>query len=706
MFHEQALPDRVENGRPSGGSGEPAAVDIGLAELASESIIVCDPEGVVRYWNPAAEALYGWPALATIGRRMDELFAGHDLHAEHWRLLLQEGRWRGPVRRRTAAGPPVTVSIRQTVRYDAAGVPHDVVEYGRGCQLAVAHDGMPERAEPYRATAACWELDISEARASIEEIVALAEGDIIAHLKQNPDRLERLLSRSRIVNLNDKAVRLFGGNAGRETIIARPILDYWPDECRPVLGEVLLAVSTRSGWQIAQTRALNAGGFLQGASVAGWRSLDGTRADTIYLMVNGVASDDRSAWELHASEDRYRKLIHHMPTALWQIDARAAGEVFDRLRSEGVTDIAGFLEAHPELVELAKDVVRVTEVNREAVSLLRGRSAADLIRPVRYLFAATPKLANRVMAAHFEGRRNFVEQAKVFTLDGQARDVVFSVTYPAPPEQLDTTFITMLDVTERLHTEAQLQRLEADHAHAARISTLGELATSIAHEVRQPLAAIVTNAETSLRWLSRDDFDIAKIRQLTSRIVSSAHRANDIIQRIRSLAARQPPERVPLDLADVAEEALFFVRHDIEFKKITLSINAARGLPGVLGDRVQLQQVIVNLLVNSVQAIVQAGRPARRIWVSIDAAEGGMVSFSIRDSGPGIADADLDRIFESFFTTKEGGVGIGLAVCQSIVRAHGGSIGASNHAGGGAHFRFALPGLPSSTEGAAGSIAP
>jgi C4-dicarboxylate-specific signal transduction histidine kinase len=418
----------------------------------------------------------------------------------------------------------------------------------------------------------------------------------------------------------------------------------------------------------------------------------------MYLMVNGVVSDDRSAWELHASEDRYRKLIHHMPTALWQIDARAAGEVFDRLRSEGVTDIAGFLEAHPELIELLKDVVRVTEVNREAVSLLRGRNAADLIRPVRYLFAATPKLANRVMVAHFEGRRNFTEQSRVFTLDGQARDVMFSVTYPAAPEQLDTTFITMLDVTERLRTEAQLQRLEADHAHAARISMLGELATSIAHEVRQPLAAIVTNAETSLRWLSRDDFDIAKIRQLTTRIVSSAYRANDIIQRIRSLAARQPPERTPLDLADVAEEALFFVRHDIEARRITLSINMARSLPRVLGDRVQLQQVIVNLLVNSVQAVSQSGRPARCIWVSIGAAEGGMVSFSIRDSGPGIADGDLDRIFESFFTTKEGGVGIGLAVCQSIVRAHGGCIGASNHAGGGAHLWFTLPGLPSPTE--------
>ena len=706
MFHKQELPHQLEKGRPSRESGEGAATDMRLADLASESVIVCDAEGVIRYWNPAAEALYGWPALATIGQQMDELFAGHDLHAGHWRQLLQEGTWQGPVQRRTAAGLPLTVSIRQTVRYGASGVPHDVVEYGRGNQLAIVRDGMSERSEPYRATAACWELDMSEARASIEQIVALADGDVIGHLKRNPDRLDQLLSRSRIVNVNEKAVRLFGGNADREAMIARPILNYWPTECRHVLAELLVAVLTQLAWRITQTRALNASGSLQEASVAAWRSLDGSRADKIYLMVNGVVGDDRSAWELHASEDRYRKLIHHMPTALWQVDARPAGEVFERLRSEGVTDISSFLEAHPELIELAKDVVRVTEVNREAVSLLHGRNAADLVKPVRYLFAATPKLANRVMVAHFEGRRNYIEQAKVFTFDGQARDVVFSVTYPTPPEQLDTTFITMLDVTERLRTEAQLQRLEADHAHAARISTLGELATSIAHEVKQPLAAIVTNAETSLRWLSRDDFNIAKIRQLTTRIVSSAHRANDIIQRIRSLAARETPERVPLDLGDVAEEALFFVRHDIEFKRITLSINTAPSLAQVLGDRVQLQQVIVNLLVNSIQAVSQPGRPARRIWVSIEAIDGGAVLFSIRDSGPGIAEDNLNRIFESFFTTKVGGVGIGLAICQSIVRAHGGCIRASNHAGGGAHFWFSLPGMSSSTERPMESIGP
>jgi len=392
-----------------------------------------------------------------------------------------------------------------------------------------------------------------------------------------------------------------------------------------------------------------------------------------------------------ASEDRYQKLIYHMPTPLLQIDTRRARAMFERLRSEGVTDIATFLDAHPELVELAKDIVQVTEVNRAAVSLFRARSATELIRPVRYFFAVVPEMIQRIMIAHFEGRRNFTEQTRIATFDGQIRDVLFAVTYPAPPEQLGTTFVTMLDVTERLHTEAQLRQLQTDHAHAARISTLGELATSIAHEVKQPLAAIIINAETNLRWLARGDINIDKVKQLTARIISSANRANDIVQRIENLAARGEPERTMLDLSEVTEEALLFVRHDLDANRICLSIHAAQSLPKTLGDRVQLQQVIINLLMNSIQAISQAERPVRRIRLSIETAEAGLLIFSIRDSGLGIADGDLPRIFESFFTTKKDGMGIGLTICQSIIAAHGGHISAANDYEGGAHFRFVLP---------------
>lgn len=235
---------------------------------------------------------------------------------------------------------------------------------------------------------------------------------------------------------------------------------------------------------------------------------------------------------------------------------------------------------------------------------------------------------------------------------------------------------------------------QAALAQAGRMATLAEMSATIAHEINQPLAAIVMGAETGLRWLKRDEPDIAKVEQLLKRIVSNARRANDIVQRIRGMAAKQEPELVPIDLNDAVEEALLFVRPELESRSVKLSAKLGRALPGVLGDRVQLQQVVVNLVLNSIHAIAQAESVARRITLSTRAEEDDAIGFSIHDSGPGIPDENLERVFDSFFTTKDGGMGIGLAICRSIIAAHCGSITVSNRPGGGAQFQFTLPAMP------------
>lgn len=232
-----------------------------------------------------------------------------------------------------------------------------------------------------------------------------------------------------------------------------------------------------------------------------------------------------------------------------------------------------------------------------------------------------------------------------------------------------------------------------------RTGSLTGMGATIAHEVNQPLAAIMAYAEASLRWLSHDEPNLAKVGQLLRHIVSDARRASDIVQSVRKMATKHAPELGPLDLNEVVEEALPIVRHELKSRSIKLSVKLGAGLPIVLGDRIQLQQVIVNLLVNSMHAIAQAGRPMRRINLETSIDKSDAVSFSIRDSGTGIADENLDRVFESFFTTKEGGMGIGLAICQSIIAAYGGSIVASNHPEGGAIFRFTLPAMHSPLHG-------
>jgi C4-dicarboxylate-specific signal transduction histidine kinase len=526
---------------------------------------------------------------------------------------------------------------------------------------------------------ACWALDVASVRALI---AAAAAGTARA------DWAETLLVGLRIADVNQHTVHFVGPYAGRARMIGRAVATFWPRESRAALADLIVAVVAEGRAGASASRAITSVAFVDPV-LRVWSAADGARPDIVYVALSGTPVDDRSLWALRASEERYRNLIHHLPIALLQVDSTPMTAIFNKLRLEGITDIAPYLEATPELPLHSRSIVQVTDANRKAMQLFGADRLDQMIGSVDFLFVASPDTAKRVITAHFDGRRSYTERMKLRTFDGRMRDVELSVTYPTPPERLDVTLLSLEDLTDRLRTEVQLHELQADYTRAARISMLGELATSIAHEVNQPLSAIVTNAETSLRWLARAEPNLAKVGQLTARIAESARRASDIVQRIRGMAARREPERVLLDLNVIVEEALLFVRYEIESRAIDLSVALARDLPPVLGDRVQLQQVIVNLLVNAVQALAQ-GSGAGRIEVGTATGADGAVVFTIHDDGPGIADEDLDRIFGSFFTTKEEGIGIGLALCQSIIAAHGGTITASNHAQGGAIFQFSL----------------
>ncbi|HEY0597982.1 PAS domain-containing sensor histidine kinase [Sphingopyxis sp.] len=656
-----------------------------VADFASESVIIFDVEGAVHYWNPASEALYGWPSLTMIGRGIGHLTTRSENEREHWRLLLQEGTWQGVVSRRTPSGIHIAVDIRQYVRFAQDGTPRDVIEYGRQS----LNDGAVEGADwhiPDRLMAASWEIDVSDAAPLIAEIGRLRKAANASDEKQLHARYVELVEVARIVNVNERTMRLVGGNRGRDLMIGQPVAGFWPLESRMVAGELFADAMLGETEGATYRRQMPSDGILRDPLVTVWRADEPGR---VYVAVNGTVDDDRSYLYLRASEARYRKLVHHMPVALWQVDASHMGRIYNDIRASGVTDFGAYLDEHPELVELAATTVRVTDVNRAAVQMFGGSGALDLMRPVGYLFTVARESLRNVMIGRFNGQESHHEVTKVETFDGRVRDVRMSVTYPKLVAELDVTIFSFEDVTEHMGIEAELRQLQADFTHAARISTLGELTTSIAHEVNQPLAAIVTNAETSLRWLSRPDPNVEKVKELTTRIAASGRRASDIVQRIRGMAAKRQPERVPLDLNDVAQESLIFVRHEIESRSIRVTTDFARDLAPVTGDRIQLQQVIVNLLINAVQAAEE--REGDRRIILGTGSEAGQSTLTLRDTGPGIPAGDLDRIFHGFFTTKESGMGIGLAICQSIIAEHGGAITASNHPDGGAEFRFAIP---------------
>ncbi|MBX7489825.1 PAS domain-containing protein [Qipengyuania sp. GH25] len=391
-------------------------------------------------------------------------------------------------------------------------------------------------------------------------------------------------------------------------------------------------------------------------------------------------------------DDRFRRLLQNIPIPLLEVDARCAGEAFSRLKEQGITNLSDYLATNPGLIDFTRNEVKVTQVNKAAVALFGAKDENLLLGPVRYLFDGTPGAAKRVMEARFCGMRNHVEELKLKTLDERLLDVLLLVTYPRPPENLDTTFIMLLDISDRIAAEAEIRKLQGDFTHASRIATLGELATSIAHEVKQPLSAIMLNGEASLKWLNREEPNLDRVRLLTERMVQSSEHADRIINRIRSMATKQELEWELVCPNEIVHEAMQFVRHECVEKQVEVHAALDDDLPFIMGDRVQLQQVLVNLLLNAVQAI-DLGNSSfnRRIDIITERTRDDQVAISVEDSGPGINPEIIDHLFEGFFSTKPNGMGMGLAICRTIIQAHSGEIVAGRCNLGGALFRCQLP---------------
>jgi PAS domain S-box-containing protein len=256
----------------------------------------------------------------------------------------------------------------------------------------------------------------------------------------------------------------------------------------------------------------------------------------------------------------------------------------------------------------------------------------------------------------------------------------------------------VLDMTDRKRAEMRLRASEQrfldaqmELAHVTRLTTLGELAASIAHEVNQPLAAVVANAEACLRWLDRGTPDLDRVRRSVEWIIDDGNRASEVIRRVRALAKKTSLEKVPLDISDVAGETIALVQRDLISHRVSLRTEFAPALPTILGDRVQLQQVIINLMMNGSEAMQAVMDRPRELVIRSRQDEAQQVLLSVTDSGVGISVENADRLFNPFFTTKSSGMGMGLSICRSIVEDHGGRLWATANVPYGATFQFTVP---------------
>jgi two-component system sensor kinase FixL len=371
--------------------------------------------------------------------------------------------------------------------------------------------------------------------------------------------------------------------------------------------------------------------------------------------------------ELQSSAARFRAVVEAAPNAMLLVDA------------QGQISLAN---AQAEsLFGLSRDALVGSTVDRLVPERLRSSHEAH-----RRGFAA--ELPPRAMGLD--------RDTHALRSDGSEVPVEVFLT-PMHGAEPSMTLVSIVDISERRLNERRAATQRDEIAHLSRVAMLGELSGSLAHELNQPLAAILSNAEAAQRLLARDPPQIQTVTEILADIVASDRRAGAVIERLRSMLRKEDAKHALLDLNQVAEESLRLMHSDLLDRRVSVDTSFAQNLPPVSGDRVQLQQVMLNLLINGCDAVAGRGREAH-LHVSSRVTERGSVAIAISDNGDGIAPQDIERVFEPFVTSKSHGIGLGLAICRSIIEAHGGRLWASNNASRGATLEFELPAEPTGSE--------
>ncbi|WP_019903561.1 ATP-binding protein [Methylobacterium sp. 77] len=394
---------------------------------------------------------------------------------------------------------------------------------------------------------------------------------------------------------------------------------------------------------------------------------------------------------LVASERRYRTIFDTTRVSILQQDWTPVMAALDALAPEDLPALENYMGAHPEFIRQLRNSVTIVDANAVMLRLIGTATDAPSPRTLdEFLPEDEPTFTQSVLAL-VRGDTFFEGETTILTQAGGRIPILFGITFPKRADGFGCVLVFAVDITERKQAQESLLAVQAELAHSARVATLGELTASIAHEVNQPLASIVTNGEAALRWLRRDVPDLEEASAAVTRLVASGTRAGEIVSRIRAFLTKAPARREWIDVKEMIAEAALLVEREMLRGGVRFRVEVAPDLPHVHGDRVQLQQVVINLMVNAIQAMATIVERTRWLTVIAVVSDAVDVCVTVTDTGNGITGDAMGQVFCPFFTTKADGMGMGLAICRSTVEAHGGRLWASEHVSLGASFSFTIP---------------
>jgi len=493
------------------------------------------------------------------------------------------------------------------------------------------------------------EEDYSLVKAAIEDLRSRGVREFREYFAAHPEFVRQAIEMVRIVDLNNAAVTLFAAESKEELLAS--VRKIFVPETREVFVEQLIG--------IAEGRAsFEAESALQ--------TLSGERLTVLFTIT------------------------FPPPSARFDSVLVTIMDITERKRAEYLT--GHMFEASPDAVYIVGRDYRYQRVN--AAFARRWRMPAETIVGMRVDELSGTEPFEETYKPNLDRCFAGDEVSFVGWFPTPAGRQYLAATYsPLRPDskRVEAALAITRDLTEHARASEALQQAQAELAHVTRVTTLGELTASIAHEVNQPLAAIVADANASLNWLTTATPDLDSVREALHAIVKDGHRAADVIQRTRQLAARTGPQKVRLDVNDVIRDVVPLIGTEVRSHAVSLRLDLASALPPVLADRVQLQQVLINFVMNAIEAMASVEDRPRQLVIRSRPHEGDHVLVAVQDAGIGIDANGADQLFSAFFTTKPGGMGMGLSISRSIIEAHGGRLWATPNPTHGATFHFALP---------------